>query len=318
VTPALRHWSFAGITAISLHSALLFATAWHPTQPGARAPGTGGIEISLGATGGAPGSVAQSAASATATEVPPDTAPQTEVAPAQPGVPPAERAGAPDPSDAKTETVPVVDDVAVAPPPVADAASAMPVAAVDVPEPRRKPAPPARPRPPETATTLPAPAPPVEFATVSPEAAKPVALPAPPAPAVPDAARAAVSTPAGAGGQSGQQNSRNAGSGTQASAGGRVGTPPEYMDVIRAWLDRHKEYPRPARTRREEGVAYLYFVIDRAGKVLDYRLRQTSGFGSLDRAAVEMIQRADPLPRMPDSIARAHLELVVPVEFQLR
>jgi protein TonB len=117
---------------------------------------------------------------------------------------------------------------------------------------------------------------------------------------------------------SGTQNSRNAGSGAQASAGGRVGAPPEYIDRIRAWLDRHKEYPRPARKRREEGVAYLYFVIDRTGRVLDYRLRQSSGHGSLDRATVDMIRRADPLPQMPDSIAQARLELVVPIEFQLR
>ena len=79
---------------------------------------------------------------------------------------------------------------------------------------------------------------------------------------------------------------------------------------------RNTRGPRASAARK--GVAYLYFVIDRTGRVLDYRLRQSSGHGSLDRATVDMIRRADPLPRMPDSIAQARLELVVPIEFQPR
>ena len=61
----------------------------------------------------------------------------------------------------------------------------------------------------------------------------------------------------------------------------------------------------------------LYFVLDREGKVLDYQLRQSSGHRLLDREVVSMIQRAQPLPEMPEGMRLAQLELILPVQFRL-
>ena len=102
------------------------------------------------------------------------------------------------------------------------------------------------------------------------------------------------------------------------ATGGVSGAAMDYMSALQAWLERHKEYPRRARLRRQEGTALLYFVIDRSGQVLEARLQQTSGHDLLDRAVMAMIERAQPLPSMPDEMRDARLELVVPIEFFLR
>lgn len=91
-----------------------------------------------------------------------------------------------------------------------------------------------------------------------------------------------------------------------------------YTVQIRAWLEKHKEYPRRALLRRQQGTALLFLVMGRDGQVLDHRIEETSGHALLDREVTAMIERAQPLPRMPDEVPDARLELVVPVEFFLR
>ncbi len=58
--------------------------------------------------------------------------------------------------------------------------------------------------------------------------------------------------------------------------------------------------------------------MDRAGNVSEHRLEQSSGFPLLDREVAAMIERAQPLPRMPDDMPQERLELVLPVQFFLR
>lgn len=105
---------------------------------------------------------------------------------------------------------------------------------------------------------------------------------------------------------------------TAATGGGDPGARADYMTRLQAWLGQHKEYPRRAQMRRQQGTGLLYFAIDRQGRVLEYRLEESSGHALLDREIEAMIQRADPLPAMPDDVPGERLELVVPVEFSLR
>lgn len=96
-------------------------------------------------------------------------------------------------------------------------------------------------------------------------------------------------------------------------------------DAVPAWhalllghLQQHKRYPKQARWRREEGVVYLHFTMDRAGKVLEYRLETSSGSAALDEETLKLLERAQPLPSPPAELAGETLELVVPVQFSLR
>ena len=108
--------------------------------------------------------------------------------------------------------------------------------------------------------------------------------------------------------------------------GGFHGGPPDgsasimkdYHARLRAWLERHKRYPRQARRRREQGVVVLRFVVDRAGRVLDLGVEGTSGHPRLDEAALAMVRRAQPLPEMPPEMRESRAEHVLPVRFALR
>ena len=122
----------------------------------------------------------------------------------------------------------------------------------------------------------------------------------------------------GAAGKSGDQDEPDSGSGNNTTGGGIAGETKNYVATLQAWLERHKQYPRSARLRRQQGVAMLYFVINREGRVLDYRVQQSSGYPVLDEEVTDMVQRAQPLPPIPDSMDENRLELVVPVQFFLR
>ncbi|MEM7171617.1 MAG: TonB family protein [Pseudomonadota bacterium] len=123
---------------------------------------------------------------------------------------------------------------------------------------------------------------------------------------------------AGSAGASGNQANEGAGVGNSTSGGGRPGAARDYASIIQAWLESHKKYPSRAKRRRLEGIAYLYFSIDRDGQLLDYRIHATSGHELLDREVQAMIERAAPLPPMPDDLDGQGLELVVPVQFRLQ
>ena len=59
------------------------------------------------------------------------------------------------------------------------------------------------------------------------------------------------------------------------------------------------------------------FTMDRSGRILSSRVEQGSGRALLDREALAMLQRAQPLPAPPADVVGATLELVTPVEFFL-
>ncbi len=92
----------------------------------------------------------------------------------------------------------------------------------------------------------------------------------------------------------------------------------DYYSELGAWLAKHKKYPRRARLRKQEGTAVLYFVVDRDGRVLEYLVEESSGHRLLDKEVAAMLKRAEPLPKIPDIMHQAKLEITVPVEFFLR
>ncbi|RVT90939.1 energy transducer TonB [Sphingomonas crocodyli] len=93
---------------------------------------------------------------------------------------------------------------------------------------------------------------------------------------------------------------------------------PAWEDLVLGALNRVKRYPRLAMVRRQQGVPYIRFVVDRDGRVLSSRLERSSGFADLDREATELPRRATPLPKPPSNSSQSTIELVVPVEFFLR
>ena len=83
-------------------------------------------------------------------------------------------------------------------------------------------------------------------------------------------------------------------------------------------LNKVKRYPRIASARRQQGVPYIRFVIDRNGKLISVGLERRSGFAALDREALDLPARAQPFPRPPKDVTGETIELIVPVEFFMR
>ncbi|WP_161495053.1 energy transducer TonB [Caulobacter sp. BP25] len=91
----------------------------------------------------------------------------------------------------------------------------------------------------------------------------------------------------------------------------------DYAARVRAWLEAHKTYPRKARQRREEGMAEIFLVLDRHGRVLRGELVRGSGYALLDAEVLAMLDRAAPFPPAPREIAGERLELSAVVDFHL-
>lgn len=289
------------IASLAIHgSALAFFVDFSEDKGTAQA-GLGGVEVSLAPMGGAPGSEARAVEST-------ETVKPTEV----------------------TETAKPIETAEVPDVPVTPVEQARPVEPVKPIEPV-KPVEPVKVKDEPQKVKMaevppPPPPPPVKPVVKKPEPPKPVQQPKPqqvaraePAPVQAEAAPAP--SVAGSAGKSGTQASSNAGNTDSASAssgGGMPGSSADYLALVQAWLERHKEYPRRAQLRRIEGTAVLRFVMDRDGKVLSFRLERGSGHAVLDEAVREMVERASPFPPLPAEIHQANLELVVPVSFYLR
>lgn len=92
---------------------------------------------------------------------------------------------------------------------------------------------------------------------------------------------------------------------------------PRWRDALLHTLNKEKRYPYKARRMRQEGVAHLHFIMNREGEVLSANVTHSSGHSILDKETLELIKRAQPLPKPPESVTGETLEFVVPVEFFL-
>lgn len=230
-----KHWLVGIGAAVLIHAAVAAVMLRQSAASSARSTGVGGIEVSLGPAGGAPGAAAQ-------IETPPE--PEPEPVQEQPQVqpePPAEE-----------------QDVARKP---------------DMPEPESQPEPEPLPEPLPQPATVPPPKPKPPVPDPPRKRAQPQPAPAKePPPKTEKQVAALPPSVAGAQGKAGTEARPDAGSAESSSGGGNPGEIVDYMAILQSWLEKHKEYPRGARLRRMEGTTLLYFVMDRDGRVLDFRI----------------------------------------------
>jgi protein TonB len=89
-----------------------------------------------------------------------------------------------------------------------------------------------------------------------------------------------------------------------------------YGAMISAWFESHKYYPESARQRREEGGVKLRFRVDRFGRVLAYRLLESTGYADLD-AGIDQMMRGAQLPPFPAGMTQSQIEIQVKLRFNL-
>jgi periplasmic protein TonB len=195
----------------------------------------------------------------------------------------------------------------------ADSPPAAPLPAVVMIDLAPMPAPAAQPRPePEVEPTAP-PAPP------APRVEVPVAPPKPPK--RPQPVRETPKPPAEL-----QNPAPNAASPAEAAVPSAPPAPPQppsqavptWQGLLLGRLEQFKRYPASAQARRQQGVAYLRFTMDRTGRVLSARIERSAGVEALDEETLALIHRAEPLPAPPPDVPGNPIELVVPVQFFLK
>ena len=133
---------------------------------------------------------------------------------------------------------------------------------------------------------------------------------------------AAGSLPGGAEGRTGGDARTAAAPGSSGGAGIGNASPDRlarhpYFARLMVWLQRHKTYPAELKRAKKQGTVLLNFSIGRRGELLSARVVATSGEPMLDQAALAMLQRASPMPALPDDLGLDTLTLTIPVEYSL-
>nr|WP_229426225.1 TonB family protein [Pseudoduganella violacea] len=91
-----------------------------------------------------------------------------------------------------------------------------------------------------------------------------------------------------------------------------------WQSRVLSHLAHFKRYPLEARQRRRTGEAWVRFQLGRDGKLLASELVASSGAVLLDREALQVLERAQPLPVPPEAMLRqGTVTVTLPVSFQL-
>lgn len=99
--------------------------------------------------------------------------------------------------------------------------------------------------------------------------------------------------------------------------GGRKITGKNYFGVLMAWLNQHKDYPAELKKEKIQGTVVVSFTINKQGELVTSGIKKSSGSPELDRAALGMLAKANPLPPIPAEMKRDSLSLSIPVEYSL-
>jgi protein TonB len=89
-----------------------------------------------------------------------------------------------------------------------------------------------------------------------------------------------------------------------------------FQHALQSHIARFQRYPEAGRRERAQGTVQLLFSMQRDGAVTNVNIASSSGYTSLDVAAIETIRKAQPLPRIPAELPE-QLTILFPVEFDL-
>ena len=110
---------------------------------------------------------------------------------------------------------------------------------------------------------------------------------------------------------------RGSGTGTGSGGGGTAAVESGYRARLVAWLAKHKRYPARARAMGLEGQVVVRVTLARDGRVQSHRIEEDPEHSVLLHEVEAMVERANPFPAMPPTLAGERFELRVPVDFRL-
>ena len=91
-----------------------------------------------------------------------------------------------------------------------------------------------------------------------------------------------------------------------------------YLDAWKRRVERvgTLHFPNAARRRRLSGNPVVEVALDDAGRLVEARVRRSSGHAELDRAALEILRLASPFEAFPPELAAQHTVLRFAYEWQ--
>ena len=90
-----------------------------------------------------------------------------------------------------------------------------------------------------------------------------------------------------------------------------------YGDALWRAISKFKKYPNVARTRGYQGEVILGLELDGYGKIKSKKILQSSGYEMLDNQALEMVDKAVPLPLPAEALRNSNFNITIPVPFKL-
>ena len=90
-----------------------------------------------------------------------------------------------------------------------------------------------------------------------------------------------------------------------------------YLEGVNKAIIRNWSYPDKAKQNKEEGRVVLIFTILQDGSLGDIRIQHSSGFTSLDKAAIGTIVSAIPFEPIPKQIGLERLEITFTFQYKL-
>jgi TonB family protein len=90
-----------------------------------------------------------------------------------------------------------------------------------------------------------------------------------------------------------------------------------YLRDLRRRIESLWAYPQDARSRSEKGTAVVRFSIQSDGALAATDIVSSSGFESLDRGALAVVQAAAPYAPFPDTFNLSTLHIVAKFEYDL-
>ena len=170
------------------------------------------------------------------------------------------------------------------------------------------------------------PLPPFLAHLIRPRAEKPalpvftIASGAPPQAPAPLPASAAKTSPM-QGGTSGNgpMGQAASGNGTGGNGGALAGClDPVWMRAVTERVRRFFYYPDAALAMRTTGVVTMHFSVRRNGQIDRLEISKSSGNDGLDKAAYDIMHKAQPLPPIPDRMHTDRVDGDLPINFGVR
>lgn len=94
---------------------------------------------------------------------------------------------------------------------------------------------------------------------------------------------------------------------------------PSYLALVRGILEKAKRYPREAYLNGETGDVLLWFIINKTGTVLGFRIEKPTNIRSLDQETVALIKRVKGFPPVPPEMGNQdRWEFTIPIRYTLK